>query len=372
MHIKELSLINFRNYKKFICEFNKNYNVIYGKNAQGKTNILEAIFLCSSGRSHRTRKDIELINFLEDAYYINLDVTRKYTDSKIEICYSKDEGKKIKLNSVPTKKNVELMGKLNTIMFSPEDLNIIKGSPSERRKYIDIAISQIKPSYFYNLQQYSKILTERNHLLKDINKKKKISETLEIWNESLVETGAKIINERNIFIKSLNEIVKKKHEGLTDGKEQLEIKYEPSVKFKNNSSIADIKDCFIKDLDIIIDREIKICSTLLGPQRDDIDILINNNSVKLYGSQGQQRTVVLSLKLAEVDIVEGLIGELPVLLLDDVLSELDEKRQQYLINNIKGMQVFITTTEKNFVKICNIESDISLYKIENGNIIKDT
>ena len=196
-----------------------------------------------------------------------------------------------------------------------------------------------------------------------------MSETLEVWNESLAETGAKIIKERNIFIQKINEIVKNKHEVLTAGKENLNIKYEPSIKFNNESDTSNIKKCFIEELERGIDKEIKVCSTLIGPQRDDINILINDNNVKLYGSQGQQRTVVLSLKLSEVDIVETLIGELPVLLLDDVLSELDVKRQEYLINNIKGMQVFITATEKDFIKLCKNESEINLYEIENGNVI---
>lgn len=226
MYVRKLKLANFRNYSKLLCDFNRKFNIIYGRNAQGKTNILEAIFLCSSGRSHRTRKDLELVKFGEDAYYVNLNVLRQYGDNDIEIFYSRTDGKKIKINEIPIRKNVELMGKLNTVMFSPEDLNIIKGSPSERRRFIDIALSQIKPSYFYNLQKYSKILSQRNHLLKEISKNKNVGNTLEIWNEGLAETGAKIISERKIFIEQLNDIVKKKHGELTAGKETPDIKYE--------------------------------------------------------------------------------------------------------------------------------------------------
>lgn len=369
MYIKNLNLVNFRNYSKLSCDFNRRFNIIYGRNAQGKTNILEAIFLCSSGRSHRTRKDLELVKFGEDSYYININVFRQYRENDIEILYSKIDGKKIKLNEIPVKKNVELMGKLNTVMFSPEDLYIIKGSPSERRRFIDIAISQIKPSYFYNLQRYSKILSQRNHLLKEISKNKQVSSTLEIWSEGLADTGAKIIIERKKFIEKLNEIVKEKHRELTAGKEIPNIRYESSVRISEDNNIKQIKDNFMKNLEEVKDRELKICTTLIGPQRDDIDIYVNDNNVKLYGSQGQQRTIVLSLKLSEVDIVQSLTGELPVLLLDDVLSELDEKRQEYLLNSIKNLQVFITTTEKDFVKLCDNKTEVSLYEVENGKII---
>ena len=369
LYVKELNLINFRNYSRFHTDFNSKYNIIYGKNAQGKTNILEAIFLCSSGRSHRTKKDAELIKFEENSYYVKLKVNRDHTENEIEFFCSKTEGKKIKINSIPVKKNVELMGKLNTVMFSPEDLSIIKGSPSERRRFIDIAISQIKPSYFYNLQRYKKILAERNYLLKDIGKNSKFKSSLEIWNESLADTGSKIIKERKSFIENLNEIVKSKHKELTAENETLNIQYQPSVKIDSNWNLNEIKDAFLKSLEEYFDREIKNSNTLIGPQRDDISIFVNGNDVKLYGSQGQQRTVVLSIKLSEVEIVQSLTGELPVLLLDDVFSELDEKRQQYLIENIKGMQVFITTTEKELVKFYENTSEISLYEIENGKIV---
>jgi len=351
------------------------YNIICGKNAQGKTNILEAIFLCSSGRSHRTSKDNELIKFLENSYYVNVDVNRKYTDTTIEIYYEKDSRKKIKINSVPSKKNGELMGQLNTVIFSPEDMNIIKGSPSERRRYIDIAISQLKPSYFYNLQQYSKIIAQRNCLLKTLNInngiKSKMYETLDIWNEKLVETGSRIMIERYNFLKELNEKIKEKHIKLTGGREELEIRYAPSILIENGLDKKSIENSFYKKLVSSVEREIKNCATLYGPQRDDMEVLVNEKNVKLFGSQGQQRTVVLSLKLSEVDIAYRLINEYPVLLLDDVFSELDIKRQQYLIESIKGMQVFITTTEINFIKTLKENNNLSLYMVEEG-VVKDT
>jgi len=375
LYIKDLKLNNFRNYKELYSEFNMDYNIICGKNAQGKTNILEAIFLCSSGRSHRTSKDNELIKFLENSYYVNVDVNRKYTDTTIEIYYEKDSRKKIKINSVPSKKNGELMGQLNTVIFSPEDMNIIKGSPSERRRYIDIAISQLKPSYFYNLQQYSKIIAQRNCLLKTLNInngiKSKMYETLDIWNEKLVETGSRIMIERYNFLKELNEKIKEKHIKLTGGREELEIRYAPSILIENGLDKKSIENSFYKKLVSSVEREIKNCATLYGPQRDDMEVLVNEKNVKLFGSQGQQRTVVLSLKPSEVDIAYRLINEYPVLLLDDVFSELDIKRQQYLIESIKGMQVFITTTEINFIKTLKENNNLSLYMVEEG-VVKDT
>lgn len=248
LQIKEIKLINFRNYSKLDLSFCKDYNIIYGKNAQGKTNILEAIFLCSTGRSHRTSKDNELIKFMEESYYIKLIVEKKYAETCIEIFYKKDERKRIKVNDIPIKKSGELMGQLNTVIFSPEDLAIIKDGPSERRRFIDIALSQIKPKYFYDLQQYSKILSQRNHLLKNINKvenkKSKLMDTLDIWNEKLIEVGSRIILERMEYLSKLNKRAKENHNKLTGGKEEIEIVYDPSIVISDdisNSTFNDVK-----------------------------------------------------------------------------------------------------------------------------------
>lgn len=354
MYIKEIKLINFRNYEKLNLEFCKDYNVIYGENAQGKTNILEAIYLCSTGRSHRTSKDNELIKFMEGGYYIKLIVEKKHTDIILEVYYKKDERKRIKINDIPIKKNGELIGKLNTVLFSPEDLSIIKDGPVERRRFVDIALSQIKPKYFYDLQQYSRILTQRNHLLKSIdkteNRKGKLKETLEIWNEKLVETGSRIIFERGIYLSKLNEKAKENHSKLTGDREKIKIEYNPSIFTEKSDDLGKIRKEFINKLEIGQEKEIKNGVTLYGPQRDDIDIKVNDKNAKMFGSQGQQRTAVLTLKISEMELLKELLGECPVLLLDDVFSELDRMRQEYIYESLGDLQTFITTTEKIYNK----------------------
>ncbi|HHY23580.1 MAG TPA: DNA replication/repair protein RecF [Clostridiaceae bacterium] len=369
MRIKEIKLINFRNYSKLQLDFCKNYNIIYGKNAQGKTNILEAIFLCSSGRSHRTSKDNELIKFMEDSYFVKIILEKKHTDSIIEIYYKRDERKRIKINEVPIKKNGELMGQLNTVIFSPEDLSIIKDGPLERRRFIDIALSQLKPTYFYDLQQYSRILTQRNHLLKSINKgtnkKNSLRDTLEIWNEKLVEIGSRIILERGKYLSGLNEKAGENHHRLTGSTEEIQIVYSPSILVEKLDDVNNIRKAFMEKIETSEEREIKNGVTLFGPQRDDMEIRINNKNVRIYGSQGQQRTAVLTLKLSEIEILKEFLGEYPILLLDDVFSELDSVRQNYIIESLDNIQAFITTTEK--VLYGNIrENNRRLYFVENG------
>lgn len=379
MNIKEIKLINFRNYKELELKFCKNYNIIYGKNAQGKTNILEAIFLCSAARSHRTSKDNELIKFFENSYYIKVVLEKQYSDFVIEIYYIKDQRKRIKLNGMPLKKSGELMGQLNTVMFSPEDLSIIKSGPSERRRFIDIAISQIKPTYFFNLQQYSRILIQRNNLLKSINissgkenrKKDALNSTLEVWNDKLIEVGSKIMLARSEYLLKLNEIAKDNHYKLTGKSEEINLTYNPSIKIKDLMDIDIIKDSFREKILTNEEKEIKNGTTLFGPQRDDIEIMVNNKNVRIYGSQGQQRTTALSLKLSEIEILKEALGEYPVLLLDDIFSELDSERQKHIIGCLKDTQVFITSTEKilNNELIKKMErTNQKLYFVENGTV----
>lgn len=376
MYIKELKLINFRNYSELDLDFCKDYNIIYGKNAQGKTNILEAIFLCSSGRSHRTIKDNELIKFMEENYYIKLIVEKKDIEKTIEIFYKRDERKRIKINDIPIKKNGELMGQLNTVLFSPEDMSIIKEGPNERRRFIDIALSQIKPTYFYDLQQYSRILTQRNHLLRDItkseNKKGKLKDTLGVWSEKLAETGSRIILERIKYLSKLNKKAFENHKKLTGGREEIEIIYSPSINVGNCNDIEEVRKEFIRHIEKDKEKEIQIGTTLYGPQRDDIEIKINKRNVRMYGSQGQQRTAVLTLKFSEIEILRELIGEYPVLLLDDVFSELDSIRQEYIIESLENIQTFITCTDKKFYDRGIKKKNTKLYFVENGKVEKES
>lgn len=350
MLINRLKLRNFRNYESLSIDFEKDYNIIYGNNAQGKTNIIEAIFLCASGRSHRTSKDLELLKTGTPGYYIGLSLEKEEEVSEIEIHYAKDERKKISVNEIPLKKTGELMGRLNAIIFSPEDLLIIKEGPSERRRFLDITLSQLKPSYYFDLQQYARILFQRNSLLKEMVNKKELMSTIDIWNHHLIKTGSKIMSARREFIEKLHNKASFRHDRLTRGAEQLSIGYMPSFGIEKEDGIETIEKKFEYALKKAASREAFKGSTLYGPQRDDYDIVLNGMSTKIYGSQGQQRTSVLSLKLAEIDIMREETGEFPVLLLDDVLSELDNSRQEYLFENIESIQTFITCTDRSFFK----------------------
>lgn len=355
MFIEGISLKNYRNYDSLDLKINKRFNVIYGYNAQGKTNILEAIFICSSGRSHRTPRDYELIKLGQKEYNIKLKVKRSILDAEIDISYEKEGKKKIRINEIPLKKIGDLMGNLNTVIFSPEDLLIIKEGPSERRRFIDITISQLRPAYFYDLQQYAKILEQRNTLLKEIQNKKNLLDTLEVWNKNLITTGSKIIKARQQFIEKLSLYAKQEHLKLSGGNENLDIKYDPSFNISDFSRPESIKSEFENSLNRIKERELIKGTTLIGPQRDDYDIFLDEKSIKIFGSQGQQRTAVLSVKMAEINIMKEETGEWPVLLLDDVMSELDTKRQEYLFENLEEIQVFITCTEKGFFSAQAIE-----------------
>lgn len=366
MYINRMFLKTYRNYNFLDTKFNVGFNIIYGNNAQGKTNILEAIYLCTAGRSHRTIKDNELIKYGSDNYKVKVIYHKEgRNDNSIEINYSNKEKKNILINEIPIKKIGSLMGQLNSVMFSPEDLQIIKEGPSERRRFVDIALSQLKPSYFYNLQQYIRILNQRNYLLKEIFLRKESVDSLDVWNQSLADAGSKIIFERIKFIEDLYKKADNYHRNITNNKEKLLIKYISSIKLDLGN---DIKGAFLKRIEEEKTKEIQKGTTLVGPQRDDIEILVNDISLKQYGSQGQQRTAVLSLKLSELEIIKDNCGEYPVLLLDDVMSELDIKRREYLIDNIKNIQTFITCTDKNdFIK--EVDRGSCFIRIENGEVV---
>jgi DNA replication and repair protein RecF len=351
-------------------EFSKNFNILYGDNAQGKTNILESIFICASGRSHRTSRDMELIKMGEDSYYIRLDVEKESGKKEIEVSYKQEEKKRVRINGVQEPKIGSLMGNLNTVMFSPEDLMIIKQGPSERRRFIDITISQLRPSYFFDLQQYNKVLVQRNTLLKSMQNNRRLVDTLDVWNRNLAGVGARIVKVRNEFIEKLSEYSEKSHRKLTNGEEKLTIKYSPSIKADSLNDVQNVEESFIKLMEISVKKEMEKCTTLYGPQRDDYDICLDGLSLKMFGSQGQQRTAVLSVKLAEIEIMKEDTGEAPVLLLDDVMSELDQNRQEYLINNLKSVQTFITCTDKDFFSKKS-GKELSFYHVVSGCVLKE-
>jgi DNA replication and repair protein RecF len=334
MYIKTLSLKDYRNYTQAVVNFTDGVNILYGKNAQGKTNILEAIYLCATSKSHRTSNDKELINLNKNETHIHLAVNKHDIDESIDIHIRKNNRKGIAINKNPIKKLNELLGIINVIIFSPEDLGLIKNGPKERRRFINIELCQLDNIYYYNLQQYHKILKQRNNLLKKVKTLHKIDDTINIWDAQLVKYGKAIINRRQEFIQNLNEIMKKIHYDISGNTENLEIKYEKNVTI----------DLFEQKLLNNINKDIKFGSTSVGPHRDDIMFLVNGIDIRKYGSQGQQRTAALSLKLSEIELVKDKIDDTPILLLDDVLSELDYNRQRYLINSLHDIQTIITCT----------------------------
>ena len=370
MYIKSLRLVDFRNYSNQRIEFDKKMNLIYGDNAQGKTNILEAIYLCSIGKSQRNIKDDDLVFFGNNGYFIEIDLIKEVRNYKIEIGYNKEKGKAIRVGGIGLKSVGELLGKLVVVMFSPDDLKMVKEGPAYRRRFLDILICQLHSSYLYDLQSYYKILNQRNNLLKQIRSISNIENTLDVWDEKLAEVGSKIIEKRISFVKKIAEKGLNIHKNIAIN-ENLNIKYACSFINKNDENLKnnDIYKNFYKAILQSRDKDIKRGFTNEGPHRDDLKFLINNLDVEKFGSQGQQRTVVLSLKLAELDILEEEIQDKPILLLDDVFSELDENRRDYLKQYIKDFQVFITSTDKE--EMINQNESIHALRVVNGSISKD-
>lgn len=334
MIIKSIELKNFRNYEDLNIKFDSGTNILYGDNAQGKTNILESAYVSGTTKSHKGSKDKEMIRFEENESHIRTIVEKKEKQYQIDIHLKKNKAKGIAVNKIPIKKAGELFGILNMVFFSPEDLNIIKNGPSERRRFLDSEICQLDKIYLSDLTNYNKILMQRNKLLKDIIFKPDLRETLPIWDMQLVEYGKKVIKRRRQFIEELNEIVFGIHKNISGNKEELRLKYEPNI-----------DEAFLEDeLDRVKEKDLKYAQTSVGPHRDDISFFIGNVDIRKFGSQGQQRTSALSLKLSEIELVKQTINDTPVLLLDDVLSELDSNRQNYLLNSIHNIQTIITCT----------------------------
>ncbi|MCR5367265.1 MULTISPECIES: DNA replication/repair protein RecF [Eubacterium] len=334
MFIESLALNNYRNYDYLDIDLSKGTNILYGDNAQGKTNILESIYMAATTKSHRNSRDKEIIMFEKEESHIRLMVNKNDISHRIDMHLKKNKNKGVAVDSLPIRKIAELFGLLNIIFFSPEDLSIIKNGPVERRRFMDMELCQLSRLYYSNLANYNKILNQRNNLLKQIHFNKSLIDTLDVWDMQIAKYGYKVIKERENFINMLEEIVVDIHQGLTSGKEKLEIKYNKSI---NEESYEDI----LKEKRSV---DCKYESTQYGPHRDDISFFINDMDVRMYGSQGQQRTAALSLKLAEIELVKKIINDNPVLLLDDVMSELDTNRRNALLNTIKDVQTIITCT----------------------------
>lgn len=353
MWIDKISINNFRNYKNQEIKLNKKINIFYGENAQGKTNIIESIFFCSIGKSFRTNKDKELINLNEESCNINITFNKKDRDGKIKVNIGNK--KEIYINEIKIKKLSELLGNINVVLFTPDDINILKGGPQNRRKFLDIMISQLRPKYMYIYTLYNKALEERNNYLKKIKTENKKEDLLELWDQQLAEYGEIIYKYRSEFINKIKEKIKDIHYNITKNKEEIKIEY--------------ISDCVDKEkyLSFLKERrklDIIKGYTTRGIHRDDFIISINNLPVNIYGSQGQTRTSILSLKLSELQVIYDEIGENPILLLDDFMSELDEKRRNNFLENIKETQVIITCTDKILLK----EEEHSLFNVKEGQI----
>ena len=334
MIIKSIELKNFRNYESLDLTFDSGTNILYGKNAQGKTNILEAAYLSGTTKSHKGSKDKEMIRFGEQEAHIRTTVIKQEKEYQVDMHLKQNRSKGIAINKMPIKKASELFGILNIVFFSPEDLNIIKNGPTERRRFLDSELCQLDKIYLSDLTNYNKILNQRNKLLKDMVYRPDLEETLPVWNLQLLETGKKIIRRRQRFVEELGEIVHEIHYRISGEKEELTLTYEPSAAEQN----------FEAELERVATRDKKLCQTSVGPHRDDLLFSIRDVDIRKFGSQGQQRTSALSLKLSEIELVKRSIHDTPVLLLDDVLSELDSDRQNFLLNNIYDTQTMITCT----------------------------
>ncbi len=362
MRIQSIDLQNFRNYPELHLEFKDGITIFYGNNAQGKTNLLEAIYLSSVNKSFRTAFDKEMIRFSDEEGHVKLFFERQEIVHRIDIHLRKNKNKGIAIDGVPIRKAGEFIGFLNVILFSPEDLQIVKEGPGERRRFLDTEISLLDKTYYYALVKYKKALEQRNQLLKDLAFQPSYLPTLDAWDEALVQSGKALIEGRKRFIEEIRESVREIHQTITGNKETLRILYEPNVEEAD----------FSKELALARDRDMKTKTTTVGPHRDDIAFMIRKEEegaaeidARVYGSQGQQRTAALSLKLSEIGYIREKTGEAPVLLLDDVLSELDSERQQYLLNSIKGVQTLITCTGlEDFVRH-RIETE-TIYHVSNG------
>lgn len=334
MIIKSIELKNFRNYEDLDISFDDGTNILFGDNAQGKTNILEAAYLSGTTKSHKGSKDKEMVRFGEQEAHIRTTIVKKEKEYQIDIHLKQNRSKGIAINKIPIKKASELFGILNMVFFSPEDLNIIKNGPSERRRFLDAELCQLDKIYLADLTKYNKVLNQRNKLLKDMVYRPDLKETLPVWDMQLIESGKKIIQRRKKFVEELNEIVHDIHYRISGEKEELLLQYEPNI-----------DDIFLEDeLNRAKERDLRYCQTSVGPHRDDLLFSIHGVDIRKFGSQGQQRTSALSLKLSEIELVKQSIHDTPILLLDDVLSELDSNRQNYLLNNIHDTQTIITCT----------------------------
>ncbi len=395
MIVQKIKLTTFRNYEDEEIDVHPGINVFFGANAQGKTNILEAIYLCACARSHRTARDGDLIHHGENQYRVDLGFAdRQMTEETITIHYldsiqgdpSRTRSQRhIFQNGMRLNRIGDLMGLFHAVIFAPEDLMLVKEGPSTRRRFIDLLISQLRPSYFLHLQHYSQYLVQRNQLLKQFRSSLRRQEgklndqqmlQLEIWDQAMSKEAAAIMLQRHHFCRRISEIAEKSQKEISSGKEELNVKYKSISGISLDNSIETISTQLFEKLKTNIYEDIERGNTLYGPHRDDLEMSLNGEGLKPYASQGQQRSAVLALKLAELQILSEETGEPPVLLLDDVMSELDEQRRDRLLSHINESQVFITCTDADqIVRMFRHDDNrkepaISYYHVRQGKVLK--
>ena len=358
MIIRSLEIADFRNYDSLHIDFDSGTNILYGDNAQGKTNILEAIYMSATTKSHKGSKDKDVVNFNKEEAHIRTYLEKEGIETRVDMHLRRNKSKGIAIDGQKIKKAAQLLGLLNVVFFSPEDLSIIKNGPAERRRFVDMELCQLDQFYLYNLNNYNKIVNQRNKLLKDMYFNPSLRDTLNIWDSQLISFGSKIIERRKLFVEQLNEIILEIHRKLSGGRENLVIQYEPDV----------IIEEYDQKLAVNQERDIKLKQTTTGPHRDDFSFLVGDIDIRKFGSQGQQRTAALSLKLSEIELVKKMTKDNPVLLLDDVLSELDSNRQNYLLGTIGNIQTIITCTGLDEFVNNRFEID-KVFHIENGKIL---
>ncbi|MGG0643741.1 DNA replication/repair protein RecF [Sporosarcina gallistercoris] len=370
MHIDRLALTDYRNYASLDLSFSPHINVFIGENAQGKTNVMEAIYVLAMAKSHRTSNDRELIRWGQEYGKIEGDVERKYGHLPIELVISK-KGKKARVNHIEQNRLSLYIGQVNVVMFAPEDLNLVKGSPQVRRRFLDMEIGQISPVYLHDLLHYQKLLKQRNAILKDNRGKRQFEDVMfDVYTEQFVDKAVQIIKKRYYFLELLQKWAGPIHHGISRGLEDLDVSYSTLKELSSEQSDEEMKKVLMDKLAEVKTRELDRGITLIGPHRDDLTFMVNGYDIQTYGSQGQQRTTALSLKLAEIELVRQEVGEAPILLLDDVLSELDDYRQSHLLNTIQGqVQTFVTTTT-----VAGIEHETirqaAIYEVEDGTVTR--
>ncbi|MCT1577201.1 DNA replication/repair protein RecF [Oceanobacillus kimchii] len=366
MHIEKLELTNYRNYDQLEIAFDDQINVIIGENAQGKTNLMEAIYVLSFARSHRTPREKELIQWDKDYAKIEGRITKRNQSVPLQISIT-SKGKKAKVNHLEQHRLSDYIGSVNVVMFAPEDLTIVKGAPQIRRRFMDMELGQIQPTYIYHLAQYQKVLKQRNHLLKQLQRKPNSDTTmLEVLTDQLIEHASILLERRFIYLELLRKWAEPIHRGISRELEQLEIQYSPTIEVSEEANKEKIGNIYQMKFSDVKQKEIERGTTLVGPHRDDLIFYVNGKDVQTYGSQGQQRTTALSIKLAEIELIYQEVGEYPILLLDDVLSELDDYRQSHLLNTIQGkVQTFVSTTSVEGIHHETLQQ-AELFRVTNG------